>query len=227
MLAAVRRIPSGDAAIRAGRFQDGVDAGFDLAGRVLGIVGLGRIGALMARYAQALDMRVLAWSPNLTEETAAAAGARRVTKDDLLSQADIVTLHLVLSERTRGIIAAPDLQKMKPGAVLINTSRGPLVDEAALIAALQSGRLVAGLDVFDQEPLPADHLCARCPTRCSPPISATALSRRSRNSIARASRTRWRFSTAGLCASCSRASNSTADAACATPACGADCDKKS
>lgn len=157
MLAAVRRIPAGDAAIRAGRFQDGVDAGFDLADKVLGIVGLGRIGALMARYAKALDMRVLAWSQNLTEEAAAAAGAIRVTKDDLLSQSDIVTLHLVLSERTRGIIAAPDLQKMKPGAVLINTSRGPLVDEPALIAALHSGCLVAGLDVFDREPLPADH----------------------------------------------------------------------
>jgi phosphoglycerate dehydrogenase-like enzyme len=157
MLAAARRIPAGDAAIRAGKFQDGVVAGFDLAGKTLGIIGLGRIGALVARYARALDMSVLAWSQNLTAQAAAAAGAALVTKDELLSRADIVTLHLVLSDRTRGIVGASDLQRMKQGAVLINTSRGPLIDEPALIAALRSGRLVAGLDVFDREPLPADH----------------------------------------------------------------------
>lgn len=163
MLAAVRRIPSGDAAIRAGRFQEGVIAGFDLAGKTLGIIGLGRIGKLMARYATALDMRVLAWSQNLTSEAAAAAGAALVSKDELLAQSDVVTLHLVLSDRTRGIVGAADLARMKPGAVLVNTSRGPLVDEAALVKAVQSGRLIAGLDVFDREPLPAGH-----PLRSSP-----------------------------------------------------------
>jgi phosphoglycerate dehydrogenase-like enzyme len=157
MLAAARRIPAGDAAIRSGKFQDGVVAGFDLAGKTLGIVGLGRIGALVARYARALDMNVLAWSQNLTAAAASAAGATLAAKDDLLARADIVTLHLVLSDRTRGIIGAAELQRMKQGAVLINTSRGPLVDEPALIKALQSGRLVAGLDVFEREPLPAGH----------------------------------------------------------------------
>jgi phosphoglycerate dehydrogenase-like enzyme len=157
MLAAVRRIPAGDAAIRAGRFQEGVDPGFDLAGKTLGIIGLGRIGALMARYARALDMHVLAWSRNLTAEAASAAGAALVDKESLLAQSDIVTLHLVLSDRTRGIISAAELMKMKPGAVLLNTSRGPLVDESALLEALRGGRLIAGLDVFDQEPLPIDH----------------------------------------------------------------------
>lgn len=157
MLAAVRRIPAGDAAIRAGRFQEGVDPGFDLAGKTLGIIGLGRIGALMARYARALDMHVLAWSQNLTALAASAAGAVLVDKESLLAQSDIVTLHLVLSDRTRGVISAAELMKMKPGAVLLNTSRGPLVDEASLLAALRAGRLIAGLDVFDQEPLPIDH----------------------------------------------------------------------
>ncbi|MCC7046830.1 MAG: D-2-hydroxyacid dehydrogenase family protein [Alphaproteobacteria bacterium] len=157
LLAAVRRIPAGDAAIRAGRFQEGVAAGFDLAGKTLGIIGLGRIGRLMARYAQALDMRVIAWSQNLTAEAARAAGATFVAKDALLSDADVVTLHLVLSDRTRGIVGAGDLARMKPGAVLINTSRGPLVDEQALVDALRAGRLIAGLDVFDEEPLPAGH----------------------------------------------------------------------
>lgn len=157
MLAAVRRIAAGDASIRAGRFQEGVEAGFDLAGKTLGIIGLGRIGRLMARYARALDMRVIAWSQNLTEESARAAEATLVSKDVLLAQADVVTLHLVLSDRTRGIIGAADLKQMKPGAVLVNSSRGPLIDEKALLDALRTGRLVAGLDVFDQEPLPADH----------------------------------------------------------------------
>jgi phosphoglycerate dehydrogenase-like enzyme len=157
MLAAARQIPAGDAAIRAGRFQDGVGAGLDLAGRTLGIIGLGRIGKLMARYGNALGMRVLAWSQNLSAEAAAAAGAPLVTKDELLQQADVVTLHLVLSDRTRGILGAGDLARMKPGALLVNTSRGPLVDEPALIAALQSGRIRAALDVYDREPLPRDH----------------------------------------------------------------------
>ena len=157
MLAASRHIAAGDAAIRSGRFQEGIGAGPDLAGKTLGIIGLGRIGKLMARYGHALGMRVLAWSQNLTPEAATAAGATLVTKEALLQQADVVTLHLVLSDRTRGILGAGDLARLKPGALLVNTSRGPLVDEAALIEALQQRRIRAALDVYDREPLPADH----------------------------------------------------------------------
>ncbi|MGH8631441.1 MAG: NAD(P)-dependent oxidoreductase, partial [Burkholderiales bacterium] len=152
-----RSIPAADASMRAGRFQQGVPAGNVLAGRTLGVIGLGKIGSRMARYGQALGMQVLAWSQNLTEEKASAAGARRVDKSTLLAEADAVSLHLVLSERTRGILAAADLARMKPGTILVNTSRGPLVDEAALLEILRSGRLIAALDVYAQEPLPADH----------------------------------------------------------------------
>ncbi len=157
ILAAVRGIPAGDAAIRAGRFQEGTAPGFELEGKTLGVIGLGRLGARVAGYCRALGMHIIAWSQNLTAEKARAAGAALVGKDELLSTADVVTIHLVLSDRTRGIIGAADLQRMKPGAVLVNTSRGPLVDEAALVAALRAGRLTAALDVFDREPMPADH----------------------------------------------------------------------
>lgn len=157
MLAAARRIAAGDAAIRAGRFQEGVPPGFELDGRTLGIIGLGRLGSRLARFARALDMTVIAWSPNLTAERAAAGNARLAGKDELLATADVVSLHMVLSDRTRGLIGKAEIGRMKPGAILINTSRGPLVDEAALIAAVQSGRIFAALDVFDREPLPAGH----------------------------------------------------------------------
>ncbi|HTT40844.1 MAG TPA: D-2-hydroxyacid dehydrogenase family protein [Burkholderiales bacterium] len=157
LLAAVRCIPAADASMRAGHFQTGVPAGAILDGRTLGVIGLGKIGGRVARYAQALGMQVLAWSQNLSPEKAQAAGAKLVDKAALLAEADVVTLHVVLSERTRGILGAQDLERMKPGAILVNTSRGPLVDEAALLAALQAGRLVAALDVYGQEPLPADH----------------------------------------------------------------------
>ncbi len=163
ILAAVRRIPTGDAAIRSGRFQDGVAPGFELAGKTLGIIGLGRLGSRVARYAQAMEMRVVAWSHNLTQEKAAVAGATYVSKEMLLSTSDVVSIHLVLSDRTRGVISAGDMARMKDGAVLVNTSRGPLIDEAALIRAVQSGRLLAALDVFDREPLPADHPLRSCP----------------------------------------------------------------
>lgn len=162
ILAAARGIPAGDAAIRAGRFQEGTAPGIELSGKTLGIIGLGRLGSRLARYAQALEMRIVAWSQNLTPEKAAAAGAAYVGKDELLATADVVSIHLVLSDRTRGIVGARDLARMKPGAVLVNTSRGPLVDESALVAAVQSGRLIAALDVFDREPLPADHPLRRC-----------------------------------------------------------------
>ena len=157
LLAAARAIPAADAAIRAGRFQEGLPVGFTLAGKTLGLIGLGRLGSRMARYGRALDMEVIAWSQNLTAAKAAEAGAALVDKAELLARADAVSLHLVLSERTQGIIGAADLARMKRGAILVNTSRGPLVDEAALLVAVQAGRIVAALDVFDREPLPPDH----------------------------------------------------------------------
>ncbi len=157
MLAAVRRIAAGDASIRAGRFQEGVGMGPLLEGKTLGLIGVGRIGSRMARYGEALGMQVLGWSQNLTAEKADAAGARLTTKQELLGRADVVSLHLVLSDRTRGIIGAAELARMKQGAVLVNTARGPLVDEAALLDALGEGRIFAGLDVYDREPLPAEH----------------------------------------------------------------------
>ncbi|MGH8769217.1 MAG: D-2-hydroxyacid dehydrogenase family protein [Burkholderiales bacterium] len=163
LLSAARHIPRADASMRKGEFQGGVPSGQVLEGKTLGVIGLGKIGSKMARYGQALGMRVLAWSQNMSEEKAAAAGAKRVDKAALLSESDAVSLHLVLSDRTRGIIGAQDLERMKPGAILVNTSRGPLVDEAALVAKLRTGKLIAALDVYAQEPLPAEH-----PLRSSP-----------------------------------------------------------
>ena len=157
LLAAARRIPLGDAEIRAGRFQDNLPPGLGLFGRTLGVIGLGRIGGRVAEYARVLGMKVLAWSPNLTAERAASCGVERVSKEDLLARSDAVTLHLVLSPRSRGTLGAADLARMKPGAILVNTSRGPLVDEAALLEAVTTGRIFAALDVFDIEPLPAGH----------------------------------------------------------------------
>jgi phosphoglycerate dehydrogenase-like enzyme len=162
MLAAARRIPQGDASVRAGQFQLGTPTGFMLAGKTIGLLGLGRIGAQMAGYCNALGMRVLAWSQNLTDERALAAGASRVSKDELLAVSDVVSLHLVISDRTRGILGAAELARMKRGAILVNTSRGPLVDEAALIDAVQSGCLFAALDVYHREPLRADHPLIAC-----------------------------------------------------------------
>ena len=163
LIAANRRIPAGDAAIRAGRFQDDVGLGVVLHGRTLGLLGLGTIGSMVARYAQAIGLHVLAWSPNLTQERAAAAAAELVDKEGLFARSDFVSIHLVLSPRSRGIVGAADLARMKPGAILVNTSRGPLVDEAALLDAVQSGRIVAALDVYDREPLPAEHPLRRAP----------------------------------------------------------------
>jgi phosphoglycerate dehydrogenase-like enzyme len=157
LLAAARKVPQGDAAMRAGRFQEGIAPGITLEHRTLGIVGLGRIGAYMARYSHALGMRVIAWSQNLTAEKAKAAGAELVTREQLFSESDAVTIHLVLGPRSRGLIGAADFARMKKGAIFINTSRGPIVDEAALLAAIREGRIVAALDVFDKEPLPTDN----------------------------------------------------------------------
>jgi phosphoglycerate dehydrogenase-like enzyme len=157
MIAAARGVASGDANIRAGKFQMGVPVGIGLAGKTLGLIGLGRLGGYMARYGAAMNMKVIGWSQNLTAEKAAAAGATMVSKQELLSTADVVSIHLVLSPRSRGLIAAADLAMMKPGAILVNTSRGPIVDETAMLAALHGGRIFAALDVYDQEPLPPDH----------------------------------------------------------------------
>lgn len=157
MLAAVRSIPQGDAAVRAGRFQAGTQGGSILAGKTIGLLGLGRIGAQMAGYCNALGMKVVAWSQNLTEGRALEAGAAHVSKDELLAISDVISLHLVLSERTRGIVGAAEISRMKPNAILLNTSRGPLVDEQALIDALRSQRIVAALDVYWREPMAADH----------------------------------------------------------------------
>ena len=154
LLAAARKIPAGDAAIRQGRFQEGVPPGINLEGRTLGLVGLGRIGAYMARYGRALGMRVLAWSQNLTPERAKEAGAELVTKEQLFSESDAVSVHLVLGARSRGLIGAEDFARMKKSAIFVNTSRGPIVEEAALIAAIRSGRIVAAIDVYNTEPLP-------------------------------------------------------------------------
>jgi phosphoglycerate dehydrogenase-like enzyme len=157
MIAAARGLAVGDANIRAGKFQMGVPVGIGLKGKTLGCVGLGRLGSYMAHYGTALGMKVIGWSQNLTAEKAAAAGATMVSKQDLLSTADVVSIHLVLSPRSRGLIGAADIAMMKHGAILVNTSRGPIIDEAALLAALHANRIVAALDVFDREPLPAGH----------------------------------------------------------------------
>lgn len=157
LLGIARHLPFENAAFRSGGWQQTV--GTDLAGKTIGIVGLGKIGSTIARYATAFDMRVLAWSENLTGPKAAAAGAELVSKEELFRTADFVTVHLVLSARSRGIVGATELGWMKPTAYLVNTSRGPLVDEAALVSVLR-GRTIAGaaLDVFDEEPLPQDHV---------------------------------------------------------------------
>jgi phosphoglycerate dehydrogenase-like enzyme len=124
----------------------------------LGVVGLGRLGVPVAKLAQALEMSVIAWSPNLTQERADPHGARAVDKATLFTEADVITIHMPLSDASRGLIAAADLALMKPTAYLVNTSRGPIVDEAALIDALRANRIAgAALDVYDVEPLPADH----------------------------------------------------------------------
>ena len=157
LLAAARRIHTADAAIRAGGFQSTTAAGIVLEGRTLGILGLGRIGTRMARYGAALGMEVVAWSQNLSRERAEEAGVKLVDRTTLFSQSDAISLHLVLSQRTHHIVGREELGMMRPGAILVNTSRGPLVDEDALVEALASGRLIAGLDVYDREPLPPDH----------------------------------------------------------------------
>jgi phosphoglycerate dehydrogenase-like enzyme len=156
ILALYKRVTIEDRAMRGGRWQTGVPV--TLAGSTLGLAGLGRLGAAMTGPARAFGMDVIAWSQNLTGQRAAEAGVRRVGKAELMSASDVLSIHLVLSDRTRGVFGAGDLALMKPTAVLVNTSRGPIVDEQALIAALRDGTIAgAGLDVYDREPLPAGH----------------------------------------------------------------------
>ena len=156
ILSLLRHIPDEDQATRAGRWQ--VSMGLGLHGKTLGLMGLGRLGSEVARVGNAFQMDVIAWSQNLTAERAAECSATLVSKDELLARADVLSIHLVLSARSRGLIGHQELNRMKSTAYLINTSRGPIVDEAALIAALRDGTIAgAGLDVFDEEPLPLDH----------------------------------------------------------------------
>jgi phosphoglycerate dehydrogenase-like enzyme len=155
-IAAMRRIPASDAAIRRGEWPTPLTP--VLHGKTLGIVGFGRIGRHVAPIALAFGMRVVAWSPSLTKEVAAASGVEHRELDDLLREADVVTIHVALTKESRGLLDARRIGLMKPTAYLVNTARGPIVDEAALVAALKENRIAgAGLDVFDREPLPPGH----------------------------------------------------------------------
>ena len=161
-IALMRRIPTLDRAVKDGEWRTPMTP--VLWGKTLGIVGLGHVGRHVAKIANGFDMRVLAWGPHLTDAGAAAAGAQRCALDDLLAQADIVSVHATLAPESRGLIDARRLGLMKRSAYLINTARGPIVDEAALVAALAEGRIAgAGLDVFDTEPLPVGHPLTRLP----------------------------------------------------------------
>jgi phosphoglycerate dehydrogenase-like enzyme len=156
ILASARNIVAENNSVRSGGWQQTI--GTDLHGKTLGVLGLGRIGSQVARIGSAFGMRLLAWSQNMTSETAGAAGASLVSKEQLFEQADILTIHLVLSGRTRGLVGAAELARMKPTARLINASRGPIVDEQALISALEKRQIAgAAVDVFDIEPLPLSH----------------------------------------------------------------------
>jgi phosphoglycerate dehydrogenase-like enzyme len=163
ILGLARRLPEEDAATRAGKWQ--THLGMSIADKTLGIIGLGKVGGHVARIGRAFGMDVVAWSQNLTAERCADMDVRLASsKDALLAEADFISIHLVLSGRTRGIIGKDEFDKMKPTAYFINTARGPLVDEAALIDALQGGKIAgAGIDVYDVEPLPADHPMRKVP----------------------------------------------------------------
>jgi phosphoglycerate dehydrogenase-like enzyme len=156
ILALARSIPREDAGMHSGKWQTTV--GIGLHGKTLGILGLGRLGSQMATIGNAFQMKVIAWSENLTAERASSLGAQRVDKEELFRRSDFLTIHTIWSKRTRGLVGPGELALMKPTAYLINTSRGPIVDERALVAILESRKIAgAALDVYDQEPLPADH----------------------------------------------------------------------
>jgi D-3-phosphoglycerate dehydrogenase len=163
MIDLARSMSRENARMKAGEAWQ-VTVGADLHGHTLGIIGLGNLGQRVAKVALALGMKVVAWSQNLTAERCREHGVEYATKADLFQQSDFITIHLQLSDRTRGLVGRTDLAMMKPTAYLINTSRGPIVDEAALVAALQGGAIAgAGLDVFDVEPLPRDHVLRTLP----------------------------------------------------------------
>lgn len=167
IMAITKHIPQENTSVRTGGWQQKI--GIDLSGKTIGIVGLGKIGKKIATIATAFDMNVIAWSSNLTEEKANEGGARLVSKETLFKEADFITVHLVLSERTKAIIKSADLALMKTTAYIINTSRGPLIAENDLVQVLRNNKIAgAALDVFDQEPLPADH-----PFRTLPNVLAT------------------------------------------------------
>jgi phosphoglycerate dehydrogenase-like enzyme len=167
ILASARNLVAENTSLRRGGWQQSV--GDDMNGRTLGLLGLGNVGGAVARIGNAFGMKVIAWSQNLTTERASEVGAALVMKDELFQEADVVSIHLVLSGRTRGLVGAADLGLMKPTARLINTSRGPIVVEADLVAALKDKKIAGGaIDVFDQEPLPLDH-----PLRALPNLLAT------------------------------------------------------
>jgi phosphoglycerate dehydrogenase-like enzyme len=156
ILASARHVATESASLRSGGWQRSI--GNDLKGKTLGVLGLGNIGVEVARIGQAFGMRVIAWSENLTAEKAAAAGAEHVQKNELFRQSDVLTIHLILSRRSRRLVGAAELALMKPTAWLVNAARGPIVDEGALISALREHRIAgAAVDVFDVEPLPIDH----------------------------------------------------------------------
>ena len=162
ILGLAKHLPTEDRGVRDGRW--GIDLPRGLTGKTLGVLGLGELGSGVARVGLAFDMPVIAWSQNLTEARCAEIGVELVAKDDLFRRADVLSVHLKLSGRTRGLVGAREIGLMKSSAYLVNTARGPIVDETALIAALESGAIAAaGLDVYDEEPLPADHPLRRMP----------------------------------------------------------------
>ena len=167
ILAAARNIPAQAGSLRDGGWQLSVGSG--LSGKTLGLLGLGRLGSRVAKVGQAFDMQTIAWSQHLTAEAAAEHGVRAVSKEELFTASDVLSVHLVLSDRTQGLVGAAELRSMRSTALLVNTSRGPIVDESALLDALRGGWIGgAAIDVYDTEPLPADH-----PLRSAPRLLAT------------------------------------------------------
>ena len=167
ILGAARRIAEDHRSMREGLWQTRI--GNRLEGKTLGVLGLGRLGSAVARVGLAFDMKVIAWSPNLTAERAATVGVERVDKEALLRRSDVLSVHMVLSPSSRGLVGRNDIALMKKTAILVNTSRGPIVDAYAVIEALEAGRLGgAAFDVYDREPLPADH-----PLRVTPNVLLT------------------------------------------------------
>ncbi len=156
ILALTKQIAKEDHNMKTGGWQLGTGVG--LSGKTLGVLGLGKLGAQVARVGKAFNMDVIAWSENLSDDRADEVGVRRVGKDELFAQSDVISIHMVLSDRSRGLVGKSELDQMKPSAYLINTSRGPIIDEASLITALKSNAIAgAGLDVFEVEPLPVNN----------------------------------------------------------------------